>query len=302
MTFKVPADIAKAAIAAGCTKCNITWQKLLVLGFLAGAYIAFGALLSEIVGGGLSNGTITIADGTVWKIALPSGLVKFAAGAVFPVGLMLVVIAGSELFTGNCMFAPISVLNGEASFKGLIKNWTLVYIGNFIGSIFVAYFLAYQCGFFDSMPWASWAATVANTKCGLDFATAFFRGIGCNWLVCLAVWLAISSEDVISKIFSCWFPIMAFVTIGFEHSVANMFFIPLGLFVAGDHEITVKLAEANVATANISWYNFFVTNLIPVTLGNIVGAAIFVAALYWYVYLKGPVCVTNNAGAKTPQK
>ena len=192
MTFKVPADIAKAAIAAGCTKCSTTTQKLLVLGFLAGAYIAFGALLSEIVAGGLSNGTITAADGAIWKIALPAGLVKLAAGAVFPVGLMLVVIAGSELFTGNCMFAPISVLNGEASLKGLLKNWSIVYLGNFLGSIFVAYFLAYQCGFFDNVPWASWAATVANTKCGLDFSTAFLRGIGCNWLVCLAVWLAIS--------------------------------------------------------------------------------------------------------------
>ena len=301
MAFKVPADIAKAAIAAGCTKCNITWQKLLVLGFLAGAYIAFGALLSEIVAGGLSNGTITGPDGAIWKIALPAGLVKFAAGAVFPVGLMLVVIAGSELFTGNCMFAPISVLNGEAPLKGLLKNWSIVYLGNFLGSIFVAYFLAYQCGFFDNLPWAGWAATVANTKCGLDFGTAFLRGIGCNWLVCLAVWLAISSEDVISKIFACWFPIMAFVAIGFEHSVANMFFIPLGIFAANDPVIASNLATAGVATANLTggvgWYNFFVTNLIPVTLGNIVGAALFVAALYWYVYLRGPLCTTGSGKA-----
>lgn len=298
MAFKVPAEIAKAAIATGCTKCNITWQKLLVLGFLAGAYIAFGALLSEIVAGGLANGTITAADGTIWKIAIPSGLVKLAAGAVFPVGLMLVVIAGSELFTGNCMFAPISVLNGESSWKGLAKNWTLVYIGNFLGSIFVAYFLAYKCGYFNSMPWESWAVSVANTKCGLDFATAFLRGIGCNWLVCLAVWLAISSEDVISKIFACWFPIMAFVTIGFEHSVANMFFIPLGLFVANDPALAATLTTAKVSTVNLAgaagWYNFFITNLIPVTLGNIVGAALFVAALYWYVYIRGPLCVPKK--------
>jgi formate/nitrite transporter FocA (FNT family) len=115
MVFKVPADIAKAAISTGCTKCTITWQKLLILGFLAGAYIAFGALLSEIVAGGLSNGTVTAADGSIWKIALPSGIVKLAAGAVFPVGLMLVVIAGSELFTGNCLFASISLLNKESS-------------------------------------------------------------------------------------------------------------------------------------------------------------------------------------------
>ena len=119
--------------------------------------------MGEIVAGGLSNGTITGPDGAVWKIALPAGLVKFAAGAVFPVGLMLVVIAGSELFTGNCMFAPISLLNGEASAKGLFKNWTLVYIGNFLGSIFVAFFLAYKCGYFDSLPWAGWAARLRST-------------------------------------------------------------------------------------------------------------------------------------------
>ncbi|WP_424444384.1 formate/nitrite transporter family protein [Methanothrix sp.] len=296
MAFKVPADITKAAVAAGCTKCNMTWQKLLVLGFLAGAYIAFGALLSEIVAGGLSNGSITGPGGEVWKIALPAGLVKFAAGAVFPVGLILVVIAGSELFTGNCMFAPISVLNGEASLRGLAKNWSLVYVGNLVGSVFVAYFLAYQSGLFDGLPWAGWAATVANNKCGLDFGTAFLRGIGCNWLVCLAVWLAISSEDVISKIFSCWFPIMAFVTIGFEHSVANMFFIPLGIFAANDPAIAAQLSGAGVATANLmggtGWYNFFITNLVPVTLGNIAGAALFVSLLYWYVYLRGPLCKT----------
>lgn len=301
MAFKTPAEITKAAIASGCTKCNTTWQKLLVLGVLAGAYIAFGALLSEIVAGGLSNGTITSPDGAVWKLALPSGLVKFAAGAVFPVGLMLVVIAGSELFTGNCMFAPLSLLNREATLRGLIRNWTIVYIGNFIGSLFVAYFLAYQSGFFSTMPWAGWAVSVANTKCGLDFSTAFFRGIGCNWLVCIAVWLSISADDVISKIAACWFPIMAFVTIGFEHSVANMFFIPLGLFVANNSAISEMLASGNLTVSNLAggagWYNFIVANLIPVTLGNIVGAAFFVAALYWYVYIKSPLCSISGEEA-----
>ena len=294
MGFKVPAEIAKASIAAGCTKCSTTPMKLLILGFLAGAYIGFGALLSEIVAGGLSNGTITTAAGEVWKIALPAGIVKFASGAVFPVGLMLVVIAGAELFTGNCMFAPISVLNKESSFKGLLTNWMLVYIGNLIGSLLLAYFLAYKCGYFNAMPWEGYAATVANTKCGLDFTTAFLRGIGCNWLVCLAIWLALSAEDTISRIFAIWFPIMAFVTTGFEHSVANMFFIPLGVFVANDPTAVAALETAKVSTVNLigttGWYNFFITNLVPVTLGNIVGAALFVAAIYWYIYIKSPLC------------
>jgi len=294
MAFKVPAEIAKAAIASGCTKCTTTWQKLLILGFLAGAYIAFGALLSEIVAGGLSGGTLIDPGGAVWKIALPAGIVKFAAGAVFPVGLMLVVVGGAELFTGNCMFAPISLLNRETGFRGLIVNWSLVYVANLMGSIFVAALLAYKCGYFDAMPWSGWAVTVANAKCGLDFTTAFLRGVGCNWLVCLAIWLAISADDIAGKILAIWFPIMAFVTIGFEHSVANMFFIPLGICVANNPAAAAALADANVNASNLAgsvgWYNFFVANLIPVTLGNIVGAAVFVAALYWYVYVHGPVC------------
>ena len=307
MSFKIPAEIAKASIASGCTKCAMSWQKLFALGFLAGAYIAFGALLSEIVAGGLSSGTITSPDGAIWKIALPAGLVKFAAGAVFPVGLMLVAIAGAELFTGNCMFAPISILGRESSLKGLAVNWSIVYIANLIGSLFVAFLLAYKCGFFNAMPWAGWAATVANTKCGLDFTTAFLRGIGCNWLVCLAIWLAISADDIAGKILAIWFPIMAFVTIGFEHSVANMFFIPLGILVANDPATASSLAAANVNTASLigstGWYNFLVTNLLPVTLGNIVGAALFVAAIYWYVYIRGPLCAApaNVKGAK-PEK
>lgn len=297
MAFKGPADIAKAAIASGQTKCTTTWTKLLVLAFLAGAYIAFGALLSEIVAGGLSNGTILLADGSINKLAMPSGLVKFAAGAVFPVGLMLVVIGGSELLTGNMMFAPMALFDKKTGLKGLTINWTLVFIGNFIGALFVAFFLAYMTGLFNAMPWASWAVSVAGGKVGLTWEQAFFRGIGCNWLVCLAVWLAVSADDIISKIAACWFPIMAFVTIGFEHSVANMFFIPLGIFAANDAGIAATLTAAKVTIpASLlgtgGWINFLWNNLIPVTLGNIVGAAVFVAMAYWWVYIRSPVCVT----------
>ncbi|HMK47258.1 MAG TPA: formate/nitrite transporter family protein [Methanocella sp.] len=297
MAFKVPADIAKAAIASGQTRCTTTWSKLLLLAFLAGAYIAFGALLSEIVAGGLSNGAITLADGTMYKITVPGGLVKLAAGAVFPVGLMLVVIGGSELFTGNCMFAPIALLDKKIGLKGLTINWTLVFIGNFIGAMFVAVFLAYLTGLFNTMPWASWAVSVASTKVGLTWEQAFLRGIGCNWLVCLAVWLMISADDVISKIFACWFPIMAFVTIGFEHNVANMFFIPLGIFVANDPSIAATLGAAKVTVpatllGTQGWINFLWNNLIPVTLGNIVGAVVFVSMIYWWVYIRSPLCVT----------
>ncbi|OPY26695.1 MAG: formate transporter [Methanocella sp. PtaU1.Bin125] len=306
MPFKPPADIAKAAINSGCTKCTTTWDKLLILAFLAGAYIAFGALLAEIVAGGLSAGLVqTAADGTTLKYAMPTGLLKFATGAVFPVGLCLVVIAGSELFTGNCMFAPIAWLDKKITIKGFVINWTLVYIGNLIGSLFVAYCLAYWSGLFSAAPFAPWAMSVANGKMALTMDDAFLRGIGCNWLVCLAVWLAIAADDVVSKMLACWFPIMAFVTIGFEHSVANMFFIPLGIALANDSGIT-SMAGINMALypklgAGLAadWVTFIVNNLIPVTIGNIVGAAVFVAAIYWWVYIRSPLCIATPAKPAT---
>jgi len=276
---------------------------------LAGAYIAFGALLAEIVAGGLSAGLVqngTLADGTPIKYAMPTGLLKFATGAVFPVGLMLVVIAGSELFTGNCMFAPIAWLDKKITLKGFAINWTLVYLGNLIGALFVAYFLAYWSGLFSTAPFAQWAMNVANGKIGLSWDDALLRGIGCNWLVCLAVWLAIASDDIIGKILGIWFPIMAFVAIGFEHSVANMFFIPLGIALANDSGIISSL-KINVATSypnlgqglTTDWVHFVVNNLIPVTVGNILGAAIFVAAAYWWVYIRSPLCVAAPAAPTT---
>lgn len=294
MVIKAPLDICKAASTTGCTKCSIWVDKLILLGFLAGAYIAFGALLSEIVAGGMLSGGM-VGDAAV---KMPPGLLKFAAGAVFPVGLMLVVIAGSELFTGNCMFLPIGILNKEGTWTGLAINWVIVWIGNFIGSLFVAFFLAYWAGLINTTPWAIWAVSnVANTKAGLDFMTAMLRGIGCNWLVCLAVWMAISADDVIGKIFACWFPIMAFVTIGFEHSVANMFFLPAGWFVANDPlgivPAATKTALTPAMTSNImgtqGWINIIIGNLLPVTIGNIIGGAIFVSLIYWWVYLRSPL-------------
>ncbi len=226
---------------------------------------------------------------------------KFVTGAVFPVGLMLVVIAGSELFTGNCMFAPISWLDKKITLKGFAINWTLVYIGNLIGALFVVYFLAYWSGLFTSAPFATWAMNVANGKIGLSWDDALLRGIGCNWLVCLAVWLAISSDDIIGKILGIWFPIMAFVTIGFEHSVANMFFIPLGIALPNDAGVVTTSKAVMTNYPNLGqglttdWTHFIVNNLIPVTIGNILGAMVFVAALYWWVYIRSPLCIATPA-------
>ena len=256
MAFKTPSGIAEEALRLGKAKTVMGWGRLLVLGFLAGAYIAFGSQLA-----------VTVTAGT-WQ-QFP-GLQKLIFGAVFPVGLMLVVIAGSELFTGNCMLPVIACLQRRARWLGLAKNWFGSYIGNFAGALFCAYFLSVATGLFLTEPWRSYITSIAQTKCSLSFAQAFWRGVGCNWLVCLAIWLSIGSEDIVGKVFAIQFPIMAFVALGFEHSVANMFFIPAGIF----------------ATNAVSWRVFLINNLLPVTLGNIVGGGFFVATIYWWIYLK----------------
>jgi len=258
MAFKSPTEIAEAASAIGRAKTKAGWGKLLILGFLAGAYIAFGSQLA-----------VTAAAGAPWPEQLP-GIQKLIFGAVFPVGLMLVVIGGSELFTGNCMLPTIACLKGEGKWVGLLRNWVASYVGNFIGAVFCAYFLAVATGLLLKTPWIEYITGIAQAKCALSFGEAFWRGVGCNWLVCLAVWLAIGSDDIVGKVFGIQFPIMAFVALGFEHSVANMFFIPAAIF----------------ATGAVTWPAFLLNNLLPVTLGNIVGGVVFVAGIYWWVYLK----------------
>ena len=259
-SFKSPVDTAKAISATAGAKNSANIVNVILLSFLAGAYIAFGGLLAEIASEGM------LAAGA------PVGLEKFVFGAVFPVGLIIVVLAGSELFTGNVMFMTIGVLDGSASVGGLAKNWVLSWLFNFVGALFVAFVLAYMGGLFPAdSAFATKATAVAAAKVKMPFAQAFIKAIGCNWLVCLAVWLANASDDIIGKIVGIWFPIMAFVTIGFEHSVANMFFIPLGLFLGAE---------------GVTWSTMIINNLVPVTLGNIVGGAVFVACIYWYTYLK----------------
>ena len=257
MGFKSPKETTCSVDNIGCNKIGMAMGPLLALGFLAGAFIAFGGLLAVIVGGGVPD----------IKLANP-GLQKFIFGAVFPVGLILVVVAGAELFTGNTACCVPAVLSGKASWSGLARNWTFSYVGNLIGSLFVVLFLTYMTGLFASDPWLSSITGIAEAKVSQGFWPLFFKGVGCNWLVCLAVWLAIASDDVVSKVLGVWFPIMAFVAIGFEHSVANMFFIPSGIMYG----------------ASVTWSDFFVVNLIPVTLGNIVGGGLFVGAIYWYAY------------------
>ena len=265
-SFKSPVETAKAIAATAGAKNSANIVNVILLSFLAGAYIAFGGLLAVVASAGMLDA------------GAPIGLEKFVFGAVFPVGLIIVVIAGSELFTGNVMFMTLGVLDGTASIGGLAKNWAISWVFNFVGALFVAYVLAFMGGICPtdaSVPAyaiSAKAISVAEGKVTMPFLTAMIKGIGCNWLVCLAVWLANASDDVIGKIVGIWFPIMAFVCIGFEHSVANMFFIPLGMFLGAK---------------GVTWATIIINNLIPVTIGNIIGGGLFVACLYWYTYLKG---------------
>ena len=262
MECKNPATIANDLANSVCVKkVKSSFYNLFVLGILAGVFIGFGAWLATVIGHDMGAN-------------MGLGMTKFMMGAVFSVGLMLVVIAGAELFTGNNLIV-LSVLDGKSSFAGLLRNWGIVYFANLIGSVLLALFI-YWSGLWhmggDAV--GVFSLKIASAKVDLPFWQAFFRAIGCNWLVCLAVWMAISSRDTVGKVFAIFFPIMAFVASGFEHSVANMFFIPMGMLLK-----SVGLAGVT-ASGNLNLFGFLVSNEIPVTLGNIVGGAFFIADKY----------------------
>jgi formate transporter len=257
MAFYSPKDILPKVHDAAFSRSNTSLTNTLVLAFMAGAYIALGGLLAVTVGGGMPG----IA-------AENPGLSKFMMGAVFPLGLILCAIAGADLFTGNTAYFIPPVMSGKMRVTALVKNWTLVYVGNFIGSLFVAYVLAYCTGIFEAAPWHDTILKIAEVKTTAPFLKVFAKGIGANWLVALAVWMAFAAQDIGGKILAIWFPVMAFVAMGFEHSVANMFFIPTAIMYG----------------APVTWGDFIINNLIPATLGNIVGGSLLTGGLYWFVY------------------
>ncbi|MDF2654391.1 MAG: fdhC [Bacillota bacterium] len=267
-----PAEITDAIIRTAEAKAGGSFQKLLILGILAGAFIAFAAEGSNMAAFNL--------------LAVPEtyGLGKVLAGAVFGTGLMMVVLAGGELFTGNTMILA-AVCEKKVTVGRMLRNWIIVYLGNLIGSLLIAYMMVHS-GLFASGGEMLGAVTVkiAAYKVGLDFVKAFYLGIMCNWLVCLAVWLAAAAESMIGKIFAIFFPIWLFITSGFEHSVANMYYIPAGLMAKSQMNFAALSGLSQEALDSLTWSGFFVQNLIPVTLGNIVGGGVFVGMVYWYVY------------------
>ncbi|MCB5230319.1 MAG: formate/nitrite transporter family protein [Candidatus Cloacimonas sp.] len=251
--FNAPENIAEAVIEkVGVKKCQLGFVQVVLLGILAGAFIAFGAQLATRVQTGVE----------------PFGLRIFLGGAVFSVGLMLVVIAGAELFTGNNLIM-MSVLAGKKKVGTMLGYWLIVFIANFIGSLLVVWLMKMSNIVTGDV--AATAIGIAKSKAGLTFQEAFFRGILCNWLVCLAVWLALAANDIPGKILGIFFPIMAFVASGFEHSIANMYFIPMGMILDTTGSITM---------------GGFMNNLAAATLGNIVGGAGFVATVYYVIFRK----------------
>jgi formate/nitrite transporter len=256
--YKTPKETIAAIGVAGFNKGQMSLLKTLLQAILAGILLSFGGLLALIAGGGLAG-----------VGAANPGLQKFAAGALFPIGLMLIVLTGAELFTGNTMYMPTALLTKQTHWTKLASNWALVYLGNFAGSLLFAYFLAYLTELLAAEPFLTFAVGLAEKKVHLGWGVALLRGIGCNWLVTLALWSAMVAEDTMGKWVGVWFPVMTFVMIGFEHSVANMFFIPVGMMYG-----------ANITVGEFLWYN-----LVPVTLGNIITGTLFVATAYWFVFL-----------------
>lgn len=272
-----PNEITTMTIEVGIKKVKETSINLLLLGFLAGVFIAFASEGSNMAAFNLLSENHTY------------GLGKALAGSIFGTGLMLVVLAGGELFTGNTLIF-LGVLDRKIKIGDMLRNWGYVYLGNFLGSLFVAYLMT-ESGLFSSGDQLLGAMTIkiALSKVNLTFSQGVILGILCNWLVCLAVWLSYGAKDMMGKIFAIFFPIWLFITSGFEHSIANMYYIPAGILAKGKESYYTKALSLGIRQeelVNLNWKGFFLNNLFPVTVGNIIGGVFFVATIYWVIYRK----------------
>jgi formate/nitrite transporter len=269
-----PAQMAARVEKAGIVKGNLDFLSMYTLSVLAGAFIAFGAVLYTYV---------------IHDSSLSMGLTKLLGGMVFCLGLILVIVAGAELFTGNNLIV-MACVSRRITIQRLLRNWIIVFCGNFAGSLVVVWLVS-KSGQWTSSGTAVGvkALMIANGKVNLTFVEALSRGILCNILVCLAVWLCFSCRSVTDKVLAIIFPVTAFVAMGFEHSVANMYFIPAGLLLKQDPQV-LSAAERILGQApelsRLTVYGFLVRNLLPVTVGNIIGGGLLVGIIYWFVYLR----------------
>lgn len=269
----LPAEMAVKAAETGVKKTALDTLRMFLLAILAGAFIAMGAVFATTVSAGGS--------------ALPYGITRLLAGLAFTLGLILVVVSGSELFTGNSLII-IAFANRRITLGALLRNWGIVYLGNFVGAVLTAYlmFIARQYTFGGGAIGLA-ALGTGEAKTSLGFAQAVVLGIFCNALVCMAVWMCYSARSTIDKILAIIPPISAFVAAGFEHSIANMYFIPVALFIKqfSSPAFFEAIKKTPADFPHLTWSNFILVNLIPVTIGNIIGGVVMVGMMYWFIYL-----------------
>lgn len=275
----LPPEMAERAEDIGVKKVEMDGLTLFLLAVLAGAFIALGAIFATVVTAGAAG-------------ALPFGVGKLLGGLVFCLGLILVIVGGAELFTGNTLIV-IAWAARKVTLDALLRNWSMVFMGNFVGALGTAglVFLGRQHTFGGGAVGLN-MLSIATGKLEYTFVQAVALGILCNGLVCLAVWLTYSARTTTDKILAIIFPISAFVAAGFEHSIANMYFIPIGLLVKDLDEAWVAANASGLDLSGLTWGNFLIKNLLPVTIGNIIGGAVLVAAIYWFIYrrdARGPL-------------
>lgn len=265
----LPPEIAIRAEGVGIKKSEMDAATTFMLAVLAGAFVALGAVFATTVS----------ASGD-----LPYGINRLFMGLVFCLGLILVVVGGAELFTGNNLII-MAWVSRKVTLQKLLRNWTIVYVGNFVGAVATALLMYFTKQYnFNGGGIGQTILNTANNKLSLDFGQAIALGIMCNALVCLAVWLTYSARTTTDKILAIVFPITAFVAAGFEHSVANMYFVPVALFIKQLDADFVN--QTGIEVSNLTWDNFLVDNLLPVTIGNIIGGAVMVGVVYWFIYLR----------------
>jgi formate transporter len=282
----MPAAMAARAEEVGIKRAKTDAATLLVLSILAGAFISFGAIFATTVTAG--SITISTAEGTSASAALPYGIVRLLSGIVFSLGLILVSVAGAELFTGNNLIV-MAWASRKVTTRDLLLNWVIVFAGNFIGAIATAAIMFCTAQYtFGGGAVGLAALTTANAKTSLAFVPAVALGIMCNALVCLSVWMCYSARTTVDRVVTIIPPVAAFVAAGFEHSIANIYFIPMGLFIkAGAAEsFWTSIGGTPADFPELTWTNFLIGNLLPVTIGNVIGGSLMVGAVYWFVYLR----------------
>jgi formate transporter len=271
----MPPQVAAKAGDIGVTKAGMGIVRTLALSVLAGAFIALGAMFATTVTAGSAD-------------AIPFGLAKLIAGVAFSLGLILVVVAGAELFTGNNLIV-MAWAEKRIPVRRVLRNWVLVYGGNLVGAVatVLLIYASKQYEFGDGAVGAN-ALAIAQTKTSLSFGQAIALGIMCNALVCLAIWLTYAARSVTDKVLAIIFPITAFVAAGFEHSVANMYFLPMGLLIHdnGSSEFWQASGASPSDYPDITWTHALVDNLLPVTIGNIIGGSVMVGLVYWLIYVR----------------